>query len=96
MRRINLNREAVHMENKNDSGNSPLFPLYAEDMKFSQCLVLLTIVVAELVVMYIIQNFFDTTSLQPAGVIFLIISLIASFFGVVGYCRYIKNGKNKK
>lgn len=84
------------MENKNDSGNSPLFPLYAEDMKFSQYLVLLAIVLAELVVMYIIQNFFSSTPMQPTGIVFLIISLIVSSFGVVGYCRHIKNEKNKK
>ncbi len=84
------------MENKNESGHSSLFPLYVQDMKFSQYLVLLTIVLAQLAVMYVIQNFFDSSHMQPAGIVCLIISLLASSFGVVGYCRHIKNEKNKK
>ena len=84
------------MDKRNEGGSTPLFPLYAEDMKFSQYLVLFIIVVAELVVMYVIQNFFSSIELQPTGIVCLIISLIVSSFGVVGYCRRIKNERNKK
>lgn len=84
------------MENKNEGGNSSLFPLYCEDMKFSQYLVLLTIVLAQLAVMYVIQNFFSSSNMQGAGIVFLIISLFVSSFGVIGYCKHIKNEKNKK
>lgn len=84
------------MDNKNKSGQSPLFPLSAQDMTFPQYLVLLLIILAELAVMYFIQNYFSSSQLQIAGIFFLLLSLLVSAFAVVGYCKHIKGEKNKK
>ncbi len=84
------------MDNKNKSGQSPLFPLSAQDMTFPQYLVLLAIVLAELAVMYFIQNYFSSSQLQIVGIFCLLLSLLASSFAVVGYCKHLKQGKNKK
>ena len=84
------------MDNKNESGQSPLFYVACADMTFSQCLVLFAIIFGELFVMYIIQNVFKNENMHGVGIICLVISLFISGTGIIRYCRYLKREKNKK
>ncbi len=83
------------MDNKNKSGQSPLFPLYFEDMTFWQSSVIFAIIFAELFVMYVIQNAFNERELMLIGVICLALSLVVSFGAVIIYSRYIKRKNDK-
>ncbi len=84
------------MNNKNQSGEPPLFPLYVEGMSFFQSLVLVAIIFAQLMVMYLIQNICQNSGAWGTGVLLLIISLIVSSTAVITYSRHLKRTITKK
>lgn len=66
------------MKIKNKSGKTPLFALYKREMSPLQSLVVLLIFIAQLFVMYLIQNNFSSSKLKALGLVLLFLSLLVS------------------
>lgn len=79
------------MDNKNKSGKFPLFALYKKKISIFYELAAALVFVAELSVMYIIQNNFQSGRLQPVGIFLLILSLSAGGFSLSTFLKRTKN-----
>lgn len=79
------------MDNKNKSGKSPLFALYKKKSPIFYELAAALVFIAELSVMYIIQNNFQSGRLQPVGLFLLALSLSVSGFSISTFLKRIKN-----
>lgn len=78
------------MEIKNRSGKSPLLAFYKRKPSLFYKSGVLVIFIAELCVMYLIQNNFYSGRLQALGLVLLTLSLLVSSFSLSRLLRRIK------
>ncbi len=78
------------MEIKKWSGKSPLLTLYKKSTPLFYKSGVLLIFIAELFVMYLIQNNFQSARLQVLGIILLAISLLVSSLSLSVFLKRIK------
>ena len=78
------------MNVKNRSGKSPLLALYRRKATLFYKSVVLLIFIAQLFVMYLIQNNFHSERLQIVGLLLLALSLFISGFSLSRFSRHIK------
>ena len=78
------------MNNKKRSGKSSLLALYRRKTTILYKSAVLLIFIAELFVMYLIQNNFHSDRLQILGLLLLALSLLASSFSLSRFSRRIK------
>ena len=81
------------MDNKNKSGKFPLFALYKKKISIFYEFLAALVFVAELSVMYIIQNNFNSGRLQPVGIFLLVISLSAGGLFISAFLKRTKRQK---
>ena len=79
------------MKCKKMSGKPPLFALYEKKMLLFHKLAVALILAAQLFVMYIIQNNFQSAKWQALGLILLALSLLVSGLSLSLFLKRMKN-----